>query len=262
MPIGRFAKSCRLTVKALRHYDETGLLRPAYVDPSSGYRYYARHQAREAVLIGMLRTLDVPIADIKTLLSADETTIQLEMEQQQQKIKQKIIRQKQILLSIGRLAREGQLLPYDVQVRDEPAFVVAQLSCVSNADNMLDDSAALIYSLYDELVSSGRNFQHPVMCINEDPDESERILIRGCIGISAPYPDLPTAKIVDIEGGPTAWLTHQGAYEELGIAYHALFAWAQSYGYEQRGAMREIYCNDPAQTPVEDLITEVLLPVK
>ena len=32
-----------------------------------------------------------------------------------------------------------------------------------------------------------------------------------------------------------AWLTHKGAYEELGLAYHALLAWAQERGHEQTG---------------------------
>lgn len=51
MPIGRFAPSCRLSVKALRHYDRLGLLKPAFVDPQSKYRYYSRDQARDAVMI-------------------------------------------------------------------------------------------------------------------------------------------------------------------------------------------------------------------
>jgi DNA-binding transcriptional MerR regulator len=38
LPIGRFARLCRLSIKQLRHYDELGLLRPARIDPSSGYR--------------------------------------------------------------------------------------------------------------------------------------------------------------------------------------------------------------------------------
>ena len=42
MSIGRFARLTGLTVKALRHYDEVGLLRPAAVDPGTGYRSYAR----------------------------------------------------------------------------------------------------------------------------------------------------------------------------------------------------------------------------
>ena len=36
LPIGRFARLCRLSVKQLRHYDDLGLLAPAWVDPSSG----------------------------------------------------------------------------------------------------------------------------------------------------------------------------------------------------------------------------------
>ena len=51
LPIGRFAKATRLSVKALRHYDELGLLRPAFVDPSSGYRYYRPAQANQAEAI-------------------------------------------------------------------------------------------------------------------------------------------------------------------------------------------------------------------
>ena len=56
MPIGRFARACRLSVKALRHYDEEQLLRPAHIDERTGYRYYTREQVRDAVTIGMLRT--------------------------------------------------------------------------------------------------------------------------------------------------------------------------------------------------------------
>jgi hypothetical protein len=50
VPIGRFSAICRLSQKALRLYDEMGLLRPAWVDPDSGYRYYALAQAIEAAL--------------------------------------------------------------------------------------------------------------------------------------------------------------------------------------------------------------------
>jgi MerR family regulatory protein len=49
MPIGRFSRACRLSIKALRHYDELGLLRPAFIDPRSAYRYYGREQAPTAI---------------------------------------------------------------------------------------------------------------------------------------------------------------------------------------------------------------------
>ena len=70
MPIGRFSKSCRLSIKALRHYDEQGLLCPAHVETETGYRYYTRAQARDAVLIGMLRSLGIGVSAIREILAA------------------------------------------------------------------------------------------------------------------------------------------------------------------------------------------------
>jgi MerR HTH family regulatory protein len=67
LPIGRFAKATRLSVKALRHYDELGLLRPAFVDPSSGYRYYRPAQANQAEAIRVLRSVDMPLEEIAAL---------------------------------------------------------------------------------------------------------------------------------------------------------------------------------------------------
>jgi DNA-binding transcriptional MerR regulator len=71
MQIGRFAHLTGLTVKALRHYDELGLLRPAGVDPESGYRSNEPEQAERAETIRMLRQLEVPLDDIAKLLDGD-----------------------------------------------------------------------------------------------------------------------------------------------------------------------------------------------
>jgi DNA-binding transcriptional MerR regulator len=72
MPIGRFSRLIGLTVKALRHYDELGLLRPASVDPDTGYRFYVAAQAPLAEAIRTLRRLEVPLDDIATLLVSDD----------------------------------------------------------------------------------------------------------------------------------------------------------------------------------------------
>lgn len=262
MPIGRFSKSCRLTIKALRHYDEIDILKPAYVDPDSGYRYYEQHQARTAVLIGMLRSLDIPIPIIKNLLIAKGTDFQSILNQEHERALQKIQKQQQILHSIKRIAREGELTPYHIQIREEPSYIVSRLSIMSSLERLLEDGAAVIYKLYGILQYHQRDFIDPVMCINDDPDENEIVMIHACIGIKPPYPNLSPAEIVDIPGGPVAWLTHKGSYNELGIAYHSLFAWIQEHGYQQRDAMREIYLNDPTLTKEDSLITEVILPIQ
>ena len=68
MTIGEFARRSRLSAKALRRYDELGLLPPDRVDASSGYRFYDAGQLEQARLVAMLRQLQVPLADIKTIL--------------------------------------------------------------------------------------------------------------------------------------------------------------------------------------------------
>ena len=72
MSIGRFARLSGLTVKALRHYDELGLLRPAAVDPDTGYRSYSSAQLARAEAIRLLRRLEVPLDDVATLVATDD----------------------------------------------------------------------------------------------------------------------------------------------------------------------------------------------
>lgn len=65
LTIGAFARASRLSPKALRLYDELGLLPPAHVDPHSGYRHYAPAQLERARLVAWLRRLGMPLARIR-----------------------------------------------------------------------------------------------------------------------------------------------------------------------------------------------------
>jgi DNA-binding transcriptional MerR regulator len=71
MSIGEFARLSRLSAKALRLYDELGLLPPAQVDPDSGYRWYASGQLDSARLVASLRQIGVPLAQIQLILSLE-----------------------------------------------------------------------------------------------------------------------------------------------------------------------------------------------
>jgi DNA-binding transcriptional MerR regulator len=59
-------------VKTLRHYHEAGLLEPADVDEHTGYRYYSLDQVPTAQVIRRLRGLDMPVADVKAVLAAQD----------------------------------------------------------------------------------------------------------------------------------------------------------------------------------------------
>ncbi|WP_062031745.1 MerR family transcriptional regulator [Streptomyces griseorubiginosus] len=67
--IGETARDSGLGVSALRFYDRAGVLVPAWVDPVSGYRWYAPGQVQEARLLGRLRRAGMPLADIRLVLA-------------------------------------------------------------------------------------------------------------------------------------------------------------------------------------------------
>ena len=71
MSIGEFAGRSRLSPKALRLYDELGLLEPARVDDDSGYRYYSASQLDRARLIAALRQLQIPLAEITSIVDLE-----------------------------------------------------------------------------------------------------------------------------------------------------------------------------------------------
>jgi DNA-binding transcriptional MerR regulator len=66
---GEFARRSRLSAKALRLYDEIGLLRPVAVEPSNRYRRYGVDQLRTARLIAMLRGTDMSLAETGSFLA-------------------------------------------------------------------------------------------------------------------------------------------------------------------------------------------------
>ncbi|MEU6460496.1 MerR family transcriptional regulator [Streptomyces sp. NPDC046976] len=71
LTIGAFARVSRLSPKALRLYDELALLRPARVDPETGYRYYAVGQLGRARLVAWLRRLGMPLAEIRAVCALE-----------------------------------------------------------------------------------------------------------------------------------------------------------------------------------------------
>lgn len=72
LSIGAFSVLVGLSVSALRHYDDVGVLTPFHVDPSTSYRYYHHTQARAARTIRALRRVDLPIDELRDVVRLDD----------------------------------------------------------------------------------------------------------------------------------------------------------------------------------------------
>lgn len=71
LSIGEFGARSRLSPKALRLYQELGLLVPATIDPDTGYRSYEVAQLERPHLIALLRQIALPLAEIKAVLALE-----------------------------------------------------------------------------------------------------------------------------------------------------------------------------------------------
>lgn len=72
LSIGDFSRMTHLSVKALRHYHDVGVLEPAHIDPFTGYRFYDPTQVSTAQIVRRLRTLQMPLDQIRSVLTAPD----------------------------------------------------------------------------------------------------------------------------------------------------------------------------------------------
>lgn len=123
LSIGSFSRMTFLTVKALRHYHDEGLLAPASIDPHSGYRYYRLDQVPTARLIRRLRDLDLPVDQVREVLAApDDATRNRVIVAHLERMSRQLQETQETVESLRRmLSAEGEQL--DVVDRDEPALV-------------------------------------------------------------------------------------------------------------------------------------------
>lgn len=88
--IGEVARLLNLSVGTLRHYEQMGLLEPAYIDPASGYRYYGTRQLSTLNTIANLRVLDLPLVQIREFVATrDMDLMQRQLTRQQELIEHK-----------------------------------------------------------------------------------------------------------------------------------------------------------------------------
>ncbi|WP_344859046.1 MerR family transcriptional regulator [Planomonospora alba] len=259
LPIGRFARLCRLSVKQLRHYDELGLLVPAWVDPASGYRYYRPGQARQALSIGLLRSLDVPLAVIGRVLSGPDP--EGELERVRTALEAELARRRRTLATLERVLGEGLPAPR-VEVVSEPA---RRVLLARDAAACMDDIGRAVGSCAARLAACGAAAGPMVGVFPVELDPPVPVTVAaawegaagaGGGGRADPPPGTEPGVLA---GGVFARVVHVGPYDQVALAYHALLVWCAEHGHTARGPVREVCVTDPAVTAPERLVTHLMI---
>jgi effector-binding domain-containing protein len=80
--------------------------------------------------------------------------------------------------------------------------------------------------------------------------------------VARPLPGKGPVQPGMIPAGMVATCMYTGPYDKMEPAYQQLTAWIQEKGYEPTGIVYEFYLNDPAATPPEELLTQIVFLLK
>ncbi|MEM7347003.1 MAG: MerR family transcriptional regulator [Chloroflexota bacterium] len=197
LSVGRFSQATQLSRKALRLYDQLGILVPASVDPESGYRYYSVAQIEKARFVRLLRAMEMPLADIRRVLTAktSEEATQLVIDSRHAfEIKAERVRQASHK-ALAYLRREEMLPCIDILVKQFPTrqAVAIQKSVTIPAFN--DFIPQTLAQLRAYASKAGAIITGDPICFYHGPvNENDDGPVEVCLPVQGPIS--PSRKIV------------------------------------------------------------------
>jgi len=270
IPITRFSIITRITPKALRYYDQVGLLVPAAKDTLNGYRYYTADQMERGVRIKTLCSLGLSLEEVARYIDAeakgDMNVVQALIEMHLRRTRGEINRLQRIEVLLKQSDRELiKMALREPVIKDVPALrVVSKRDRGSYGETI----GRLIGELCETLFRPDNQknlvkMSGPCMAIYHDQEYKEKdadievaIPITGRIEVDGgvEVKNLPPARVLAV--------MHKGSYETLHLTYKDLYEYMMKNGMEFAGPGRELYLSDPCKTAPEELLTEIQVPIK
>ncbi|MFE0191643.1 MerR family transcriptional regulator [Streptomyces sp. NPDC058989] len=267
--IGDFARHGRVSVRMLRHYDATGLLHPAHVDPTSGYRYYTAAQLARLNRIIALKDLGFTLQQVRDIVDekvgAEELRGMLrlrraELETAMAAAEARLV---QVEARLRAIESEGHMPTNDVVIKSVSTIRVAELTATAESFEP-QDIGPVIGPLYDELFrllgTAGIAPTGPGVASYEDaPEGGGRITVHAAVQVSAPLQE-GTFRILDLPSlDQAATIVHRGSMAAVLPTAQTLARWIDANGYQTTGHPREVNLECPENR--DDWVTELQAPV-
>ena len=245
--IGEFSKITGLAVKTLRFYHEQGLLIPTSVDEETGYRYYDRSKIETARSITHLRSLDLSLDEIGTILKSagDDADLREVMERQKFLLETKIQRYREVVRSLNQfLADEEEASklmkqsPFQIEEKVTDPILVAGIRIKGRYADCGPVFARIGRNL-GRYISGKPLILHYDTEYREDDAEFEPCMpVRNCKSVEG-------ISIRQLPGGRCVALLHKGPYDRLGQSYAKVLDYVRGKGYNVQVPTREIYHKGP-----------------
>jgi DNA-binding transcriptional MerR regulator len=261
--IGDFSKLSQVSVKALRFYDEVGLLKPTYVDRDTGYRYYSAALLPRLNRILAFKELGFSLEEISHLLEGDLPVDRVKelLENRQAELKRRIDRERERLSEVeawlSQIERAGRTPDYEVTVKRVAPRLVASvrdtLSSYADADE-----------LFEEIRSNLRQRGAPLergAVWHTCADQRKSIECEAIVFLREPVRATGRIRVYELPGASVACVIHQGSDETCERAYVAARSWIKSHDYAVAGPNRELYWQGGVAQSDGSGVTEIQYPI-
>lgn len=264
--IGNMAKLFHLSVSSLRHYEEAGLLRPEYIDPNSGYRYYSTRQFELLNTIRYLRTLDLPLSEISDFLQNREV----------ERIEQKLRQQKEIVIQ-----KQQELKRIEKKIDNRLKQIEdARHSVFDSVELVSKKSCRIVWAENTLNVHDSLDMEAPIRQLEQT--QAETVVFLGKVGLGISREHLRQQVFDGYDGiflildeedqfdGATVTLPEticvscrfHGSHAQAPIQYQKLLNYIKEHKLEIDGFSREVTMIDYGLTNnTEKFVTEINIPV-
>jgi DNA-binding transcriptional MerR regulator/effector-binding domain-containing protein len=262
LSIGDFSRMTYLSVKALRHYHDVGVLEPARIDPATGYRFYRPSQVATAQIIRRFRDLGMPLDEVRAMLSAPDPdgrnqtiTAHLARLERQLEETQEAVASLRVLLS-------GTTRTPTVDYRDEPltpAFAVVERVAASDAIEWWMGAFTELH----RAVRSGAGHRAGLdgVLFPDDFFTDEEGEVIAFVPASGTPPRSGRVMAFDVPAARVAVVTHNGPFSDLDRTYGELGLWVTERALAAPGPVRERYLPLGDEKDLLNHRTEVCWPV-
>lgn len=262
--IGNFSRLSQVSVKALRFYDEVGLLKPTFVDGATGYRYYSANLLPRLNRILVFKELGFSLDEIAPLLAGElpVSEVQEMLRVKRAELKDNIDREQarlaQVEMWLGKMEQESRVPDYEIALRQVAPQLVA---AVRKSLASYDEAAELFIELKRHLKNYNAHGQHAAVWYTCS-GQAELIDCEAVVFLNRPVPDSKRIAVYELPASVNACVIHQGSDETINQAYLAAHSWIKTHGYAIAGPLCELYWQGSVDSSNDGFgVTEIRYPI-
>jgi DNA-binding transcriptional MerR regulator len=264
-----------VTIDTLRHYDELGLLKPAKVDPFTGYRYYTAKQLLPLNRILALKEVGFSLEEIARTLQEKLTSDQLrgmlkaQLIRAESELRAAQSRRERIIARLNYIKLEDTMPEYEVTLKPVEKLTIAAIRETVTTLEQMPKRCSEMFDAIERWIKENRlpfgaclTLYHNEGFTDKNIDTECAFIINDSEIVRTTKPDAPI-EVRELEAVPAmaSTIATDGFYKKPGglmPAYNALAQWIEENGYQISGQPREVFYGS---VEGEDLTAEVQFPI-